>query len=255
MDAPFPTAADNIGCVLDAFGKLQQRIDDLGAEAETQKLLSIIRDGLGLNNAAYLALQVPDLTRTSPYIEVTYSDDWVSHYIEERYVEHDPVLSAALKTILPTDWRNLDRSNPKARQLFAEATDFRLGRQGLTIPVRGANGDLALFSVTLDSNDDQWTRFKRENLPLIQILAHYYHNRVLQQQKIIFPDIKLTPRQVEVLRWAANGKSVRDTSQIMGLSVHTVDTYLELARTRLQALNTAHAVARALKYNLIPPPD
>lgn len=240
---------------LDGLGKLQAMIEARGPSLTSLGLLTLIRDGLGLLNAAYLALHVPPLTRRQFYSEVTYSDEWVDRYISQGYVKIDPVIPAAESGILPIDWANIDRSSRSVSEFFSDAERYGVGNQGITIPIRGANGERAFFSINMQASEDEWIAFKKDNMSTLQVVAHYYHNRVLATHGIKFPEVSLTPRQAEVLRWAANGKSTKDTAEIMQLSHHTVQTYLETARSRLQALNTVHAVARAIQLRLIDPPE
>jgi len=241
--------------VLDSLGRLGAVIESAGPTLTSRELLVIIRDTLGLRNAAYLALHCPPLTRNHFYSEVTYSDDWVSRYIEKDYVKIDPVIPTDSAGILPIDWADIDRTSPVIRNFFIDAANHGVGNQGITIPIRGAKRERAFFSVNMQATANVWKKFKCENIAILQIVAHYYHNKVLETHGIKFPDVSLTPRQVEALRWAANGKSTRDIADIMGLSHHTVMTYLETARFRLNALNTTHAAGRAFRIGLIDPPD
>lgn len=61
---------------------------------------------------------------------------------------------------------------------------------------------------------------------------------------------RLSPRQREVLFWAAHGKSAWETGQILGLTETTVKTYIADACKRLDAQNKVHAVAISLSYGL-----
>lgn len=240
---------------LDSLGRLQEMIEARGEELTSRGLLTLIRDGLDLLNVAYLALHVPPLTRMHFYSEVTYSDEWVDRYISQEYVKIDPVMPAAAAGIMPVDWADIDRSSRAVRDFFADAEAHGVGNQGITIPIRGANGERAFFSINMQATPAEWRHFKNQNMSILQAIGHFYHNKVLESHGIVFPDVALTPRQKEVLRWAANGKSIQDTAIIMQLSRHTVQRYLETTRFRLQAINTVHAVARAIQLRLIDPPE
>ena len=239
---------------MDFTSRLQDRIEDLSNLPTSSSMLQAIREKLGLRNVVYLALHVPPVTRGVPFVETTYSEAWVKHYFDRRYFEIDPVVKQSMKTILPTDWSTLDRSSPRIAQMFDEAAGGGVGQQGLSVPIRGPNGERALFSLTADFSASDWPLFKREMMPLIQMLAHHVHQNFLLRHKIVFDDPQLSKREAEVLEWAANGKSVDDIGMILGISKHTVKSHLELCRFKLRGLNTAHAVARALQKNLIAPP-
>ncbi len=65
--------------------------------------------------------------------------------------------------------------------------------------------------------------------------------------------VRLTPRELEALLWAARGKSVWETAQVLGLSERTVKFHLQRACAKLNAQNKTHAVARVLARGLIQP--
>lgn len=56
----------------------------------------------------------------------------------------------------------------------------------------------------------------------------------------------LTPREKEVLLWAARGKTSWETAVLLDLSEKTVKFYLGNARNRLAVQNKTHAVALCL---------
>ncbi len=62
---------------------------------------------------------------------------------------------------------------------------------------------------------------------------------------------KLTPHEVETLKWIAHGKSRWETGVILGVSEDTVKARLEKCRQKLDASNTTHAIAIALLHGLL----
>jgi DNA-binding CsgD family transcriptional regulator len=61
----------------------------------------------------------------------------------------------------------------------------------------------------------------------------------------------LTPRECEVLWWAAQGKSAREIGGILHISKRTVDEHTHNAARKLGAANRTQAVAIALRERLI----
>ena len=61
----------------------------------------------------------------------------------------------------------------------------------------------------------------------------------------------LSPRERQVLCWAANGKSTWEIGRILGISPRTVNEFMSTARRKLDAVNRAHAVAIAVKFRLV----
>lgn len=65
------------------------------------------------------------------------------------------------------------------------------------------------------------------------------------------PSLTLTDREIQILRLVAEGKKIREISRSVRLAERTVKHYLELARRKLGAENSSHAVALAVQRGLI----
>jgi DNA-binding CsgD family transcriptional regulator len=61
----------------------------------------------------------------------------------------------------------------------------------------------------------------------------------------------LSPREAECLEWAAQGKSAWEIGAILGISRHTVSTYLENAKTKLGVRTIVQAVAQVIAFKII----
>jgi LuxR family transcriptional regulator len=61
----------------------------------------------------------------------------------------------------------------------------------------------------------------------------------------------LTERELEVLRWSADGKSAALIADILTISKNTVDFHIKNAVQKLQTSNKTAAVARAVMMGLL----
>lgn len=61
----------------------------------------------------------------------------------------------------------------------------------------------------------------------------------------------LTAREIEVLRWVANGKSAWEVGEILKITKRTVDAHVQTVVRKLGAANRTHAVALALRNGVI----
>ena len=61
----------------------------------------------------------------------------------------------------------------------------------------------------------------------------------------------LTGREIEILRWAADGKTGKDIGRILDISLATVRFHLKNAMYKLDAANVSAAIARALMLDLL----
>jgi DNA-binding CsgD family transcriptional regulator len=65
--------------------------------------------------------------------------------------------------------------------------------------------------------------------------------------------VLLTPRETEVLAWAAKGMSNKEIARELGISLHTVKFHLESLTRKLHAQGRTEAVARAIGLGLLQP--
>lgn len=84
---------------------------------------------------------------------------------------------------------------------------------------------------------------------LAESLNDIYSSSFIKQKAI--KHLKLTKREVEVLKWLAQGKSTWDVSVILNRSESVIKYHVTNLMERLSAQNRAHAVAIALRQGLI----
>lgn len=190
--------------------------------------------------------------QTGPYLATTYSNAWQSHYFAQDYVSVDPVLRTSLLGILPVDWRYLDRRDRRVRRMFGESTEFGLGNQGLSFPIRGLGRETALFSINAHMSDAEWNRYVRHYMRDFQLIAHYLHNQVVERLDGHSAAVPvLSPREIECLRWTANGKTKWEIGEILAISERAAKFHLDQARHKLNCINVTNAVAKAVAMGLI----
>lgn len=225
--------------------------DDVHELSDVQRLLGRAAEVYGLKTIAYLGTGLSTDRHVEPYIVTNYSSDWIQRYKVQRYVEIDPVIQIGLRRLLPIDWQHLNDSSDTVRNFFGEATEFGVGRQGLSIPVHGQHGDRALFSITSDLSDKGWHSERGIYMRDFQVLALHIHAMLLRVEGAPATYPALSPRERECLCWIAEGKTAWECALILGLSVHTVRCYLESARYKLRASSNTHAVSKAIKAGLL----
>lgn len=76
-------------------------------------------------------------------------------------------------------------------------------------------------------------------------------NKIKKNRNDAVQKPSLTEREIECLKWSAEGKTYEDIGMLLGISARTVRFFLENARHKLGSLNTTHAVANAMLLGLI----
>ena len=225
------------------------RLQNTNSFEGLQDLVEKLRDIYQVDHVVYHSIGAAG----EQYAALTYQPDWVDHYIAEQYQRVDPVVSGAMKRFHPIDWKRLDWSTPSRRNFLGEATDTGIGNQGYSVPIRGPQGQFALFSINNRSTDAEWYKFTNTNVRDMLLISHYLHMRA---EKILGPQdaedlVELSPRERDALTLLGLGRSRGQAAEKLSISEHTFRVYVDTARHKLGALNTTHAVAIARSRGLI----
>lgn len=226
--------------------RVQQAVDLGGLQVSTEQACA----ALGVAHVVYHWVN----SRGERFGAGTYGQDWVDRYLEKDYLRMDPVIIGGLQRFDPYDWKELDWSSRAARAFRAEAIEFGVGNQGYTVPMRGPLGQYALFTVSDTRKDEDWATFVRTMQRDLILVAHEFNRKALEfESGDETPAPPLSPREMAAMTYLAKGLNRAQAAEEMQISEHTLRVYIEAARHKLGALNTTHAVARALSRGLIVP--
>ena len=122
----------------------------------------------------------------------------------------------------------------------------------LLYPDEGPNGQYALFTASHHCFDEDWQTFKNKHRRQLILLAHFFNQKALEFESDRVPEASttLSSRETDAMTFLAMGFN-RAKADTMEISEHTLRVYIESARFKLGAINTTHAVARAMSRGLI----
>lgn len=212
--------------------------------------------GLGFDKFTYHVVRPPEGPRKRFFLS-NYPDVWVSHYIEQEYVNIDPIAPLASSTIVPFAWPDLRhgrRKNAKWEKFFNEASEFGLDK-GITVPAHGPGQCLATFNFVADMPAREFDALVGQQRHNLHLTAIYGHQAVVDYTMMISGDefVQLAPRERECLLWSSRGKTVWEISEILSLSRETVAEYLKSAARKLGVYSKTHAVVKAIILGIIVP--
>lgn len=224
-------------------------LDRATALDEIQGLIVGLRDSLAVDHAVYHWVSADG----EQYGFGTYDPVWVQRYVDKEYLRIDPVVIGCFQRFHPVDWKRLDWSSKPSRAFREDAIAYGVGNQGFSIPIRGPNGQFALFTLSHTCTDADWDSFTTENQRDLILAAHFLNQKALEIEKGRAPEPvrSLSPREVDTLTFLAMGYGRGQVAEMLSISEHTLRAYIESARSKLGALNTTHAVARAIAEGLI----
>jgi len=233
----------------DGLERILETVEGASVPGDMQTAIEVLREIFGVHHMVYHWVSAAG----QQYGCGTYSPAWVARYLERDYLRIDPVVTGCMQHFQPVDWKQLDWSGKAQRAFQADAIAHGVGRQGFSIPIRGPNGQFALFTVNHDADDATWAAFEQRHRRDLILIAHYFNSKALEFEPGRTPPTAqaLSPREVDALTLLAMGYSRAQVAASLSISEHTLRDYIESARLKLGASNTTHAVARAISRGLI----
>ncbi|WP_371060396.1 autoinducer binding domain-containing protein [Rhodosalinus sp. 5P4] len=228
-----------------------KRLETAAGTDELQTAIEALGERLGVGQVGYRWVG-PEGER---YRLGTYCPAWLKRYAEMGYLRIDPVVRGCLDHVHPVDWKRLDWRGKTARAFLEDALRHGVGQQGVSVPLRGPNGQFALLTVNHDCDDVDWRAFSEAHRRDLILLGHMVNQKALELDASRAPvrACALSPREVDAMTLLAAGYSRAQVAETLAISEHTLRVYIESARFKLGAINTTHAVARAMSRGLIMP--
>lgn len=203
---------------------------------------------------AFMVMRMPrdleDITLSSLSIICSWPAELVNRYDENSFLKRSPILARLKKSVTPfrfdmTTIPENERHGPveKAVELF---TSFNMTR-GVYFPVHDVLGNRAAVVLSGDRDPAEIN----EMLQLSMISTLLYERISQLQYADEKPSEELSEREVECLILTSSGRTSAEISEILSVSEHSVNHYLNRAAKKLGTSNRTQAVAKALRIGLI----
>lgn len=201
--------------------------------------------------AVYYLLQVTrDPAAGRLLINQGFPERWERHY-RRRLRAVDPLPDYAMDIMQLFRWKSALEAmalSPAQQRYWRFLHDIGMG-DGLAIAIWGPGGRCGFIGFGLARDD---TAFAPDNYLPLHMLAQISFNRHCSLvEDMAAGDIRLSPREMEILHWAARGKSNRDMADILGISRATVDTYMRRVFQKFGTNDRTVACIRAHELGFI----
>jgi DNA-binding CsgD family transcriptional regulator len=184
----------------------------------------------------------------------TYPQAWINDCasLPERMILLDPILQRLTTQVRPVVWDQRTYVAAKSGQLYDAFSAYGLG-SGMAVNVRGAHGDSLSLGFTCGAT---YARPDSQLLPELGALclaatAAYHAFARMLEPAAPEPTVKLTQRELELLRWSRCGKTAWESGNILGISQATATFHLKNAVQKLGVASKQQAVLRAMELRLI----
>ncbi len=182
-----------------------------------------------------------------PIMLTTYDGDWLDYYLNRTYTQQDAILEYCLS------------DNGKPYQFKASTSLYGVTEsdiQGMKSKGYSENGVGALSVIVLASKDkaSPLTHDKDTCKKLIEHFAYCFNSEILKKFPGKFSPSdspNLTPREREVILWLASGLGYEQIAGRLDVGMSTVRKHVASVIKKLNARNSAHACALAVRFGLI----
>ena len=236
---------------------ITKSIEDLIQAKDANSAFSVFvkaMEEFGYDRVSYtLCTDHPSLGLSKQHgLSTSYPDDWMSHYIENSFLKTDPVVNQLLKSKLPFYWdhliANLDKDS-KPYNLMKDAEDAGVG-DGIGISFRTPYDEITGIGIARSKRLSKNQSY--DDMAKIYFITSYFHETY---RSLITPqfDVKLNSKQLDILSWAAEGKTDSEIAELMNLNFNTIRYHWNKIFEELSTFNKVHAVSKALRLKIITP--
>lgn len=181
-----------------------------------------------------------------------FPDGYVDAYLHNRWQRIDPVLGCSLRASRPFSWSDVtERTVLSGNQVafLEECKDLKV-HTGMSFPFHGPHQRLDLMSISRRVADAPNAELANL-LHAISLQAWTRYQELTDRGLFVDPDVVLTKRELEILRWCKDGKTRAQVGEILSISAKTVEFHMRSIMDKLGANNHVAAVVVALQRGLI----
>lgn len=198
----------------------------------------------------FMVINLPPLTSltlSSNTVITNLPAELITAFDREGLLASSPVLKrlreSAVPFLLDMSAVSKERGSSASEEIFAK---YGLSH-GAHFPVQDGTGLRGSIGFIGDG-----TVFNLQQMMELSYLSTHVYEMLGQIRSLTMRATDtLSEREIGCLNWTAAGKTSAEIAEILGLSEHTVNHYLNRAAKKLDTVNRTQAVAKALRTGLI----
>lgn len=227
-------------------------IDAVEHENDSAALVDLFTEFTrNLGFSAYILTGLPAIgSNVEPLIiAANWPTSWIDRYREKEFFLTDPVARWSRSKQRAFRWREAMAANPgyETTEIAQEAAGFGFV-DGIAIPLKTER----LWKVVASLASSQPLSLTTSEIAHIETATAYFYQRHEDLvARLAAKRPALTKRELEVLRWCADGKSAWEIGQIMSISETTAISHRKSATNKLDCTTTVQAVVKAIESGLL----
>jgi LuxR family quorum sensing-dependent transcriptional regulator len=181
----------------------------------------------------------------------TWPAAWLHMYQENQFILHDAVVDEAQRRMIPFIWEEAwNRGGLSKPSKDLRAALFRFGwADGFAVPVHGPAGYQGLVGFAAFHP----LTLSHAERSLLWIMSLSIHDRCRTDPGYGSESLppRLTARELEVMRWAAAGKTEWEIGQLLGIAASTAHFHIGRVMRRLGTSSRTNAVALLVLHGIL----
>lgn len=205
---------------------------------------------LGFEYCSYV-LKMPEVAPLAPVTwSSTYPTRWLDHYFSHGYLDIDPLVQRLEDKSLPVVWA---AEPEQASAEFWEEADAHGVRFGWAVTSYGKMGASGMLSLARSDDPIVAAELEHSEMRLIWLaqMAQGFVSAAALEKLTPHAIAELTPRECEVLKWSAAGKTAEEISMILNVTPRTINFHIARCISKLDVVNKTQAVAKALLLGML----
>jgi len=221
--------------------KVKRYINEIKITSDYSKRMHMLVEGIQrfFKFSRIIVFSLSPFSSTTEIMISKERDQYLDYSLRTAVSEHPNFVASALQrqTVFVNDLENV---NMKYGSVF-DLSSFWI------VPIYNMNSIYGFVLLDRYTGSKPCDRSLFDSLETYLSITSQFLNPFLTADE----NISLSKRQVEILRYAAEGYSNKEIADILGISEFTVRDYFVSATNNLNALNRTHAVAKAMRIGYI----
>lgn len=218
----------------------------IASEAAIMADFSKVLGEIGVHHISYIEVSLSGGSRAS----TTYPESWHQTYLENALYRQDPAIRVARNATGLQLW-DVDTLEGEDRAFFEQSRAHGVPHCGCAMYLyQPGSVSFGVFSLASDLPAPEWRALCRAHRRELEVCGNTLRD-ILDRLGARAEEPKLSPREHDVLTWAARGKTSWETAAILGLTEGTVYQYIRSAMRKLGACSKLHCVILAIEAGVL----
>lgn len=205
---------------------------------------------LGFEFCAY-GLRLPtSMSNPRTVMLSNYPLEWQTRYASAGYLAVDPTVAHGRQSQTPLVWSHAVFESTPHLWDESQAAGLRFGWAQSSLDAVGVGGMLSLARSNEPLSALELASQEVKMRWLVNI-SHLALSRLFVSELVRESQPDLTGREIEVLKWTADGKSSSEIADLLSISENTVNFHIKNSVAKLRTANRTAAVVRAAMLGLL----